>query len=77
MKLERMFKNILHYSHNELVYCVEIIREKRASALQASANFDVAPNKRSRSTAPALNAAEKAILKSLGLSLKDLKSLSA
>lgn len=80
MRLERMYQNILLLDFEELVAKVENDSIKRDNALKAAmTNFDISaaiPRKtRTKEPAIQMSAEEKAVMKSLGLSLKDMMAL--
>lgn len=72
MRLEKMFKNVLSYSYDELLEHIEKVNRVRSERLQAMSKIDV-PEKKISSNK--LSDSDKAILKALGLSMKDLKGL--
>jgi phage I-like protein len=77
MRLENMRINVLSLTHEALVASVEEARIKRVNDIQSMSNFDFdgeKPAKR-KTGVPVLSAEEKAILKSLGLTAKDLKAM--
>lgn len=72
MKLNQMYTNILDISFEALVHKVEQESEQRKNfILQSMTKIDGADKKVSTK----LNESEKAILKALGLSMKDIKML--
>lgn len=71
MKLHQMYHNVLNYSLEALIAKVEEDSVKRATLLaQSMQNNYISPKQSSR-----LSDQEKAILKALGLSMKDVKAL--
>jgi hypothetical protein len=71
MKLNQMFTNVLNLTFDDLVIKVEQDSERRTiSITSAMSKIDVAPTTKAR-----LSDQEKAILKALGLSMKDVKAL--
>ena len=70
MKLNQMYRNVLTYTMEELVAKIEEDSIVRAERIQSMSKIDASGAKKAR-----LDDAEKAILKSLGLSMKDIKSL--
>jgi len=68
MKLEMMFKNVLDYSYEDLLVSIEERNKIRSQRIQAMSKNDVPEKKVS---ANKLSDGDKAILKALGLSMKD------
>jgi hypothetical protein len=73
-----MYHNVLNYSLEALTAKVDEDSERRRAALaEATSKNDVTPKTRAGSSAQKLSDQEKAILKALGLSMKDVKALAA
>lgn len=73
MKLHQMYQNILNLDINTIAIKVEKESVVRSAAISAVSKNDNAPKEKSNSMR--LSAEEKAVLKALGLTQKDLKSL--
>jgi hypothetical protein len=71
MRLEQLYTNVLDISSDELLILVEQNALRRASILSEKSKIDTTSSRVSISLSPQ----EKSILKALGLSLKDIKTL--
>ena len=74
MRLQDMYPNVLTYTLEELIEKVERDNLKRAARLEEMTNIAVSERKRAPSSST-LTPQEKAILKALGLTMKDVKAL--
>jgi tetrahydromethanopterin S-methyltransferase subunit H len=70
MKLEQMYRNVLDMNFAELELKVMADSDIRARMIAATSKNDIAVSSKTR-----LSDQEKAILKSLGLNMKTVKSL--
>jgi hypothetical protein len=75
MRLEQMYQNVLSLDFNALVLKVEQDSIKRDRMLQEVTKIDATPSRKSGEAKLKLSDEDKSILKALGLSMKDIKTL--
>ena len=78
MRLGQMYHNVLNYSLEALTAKVEEESVVRRAALdRVTSKNDTTPKSRAASSVNKLSDQEKAILKALGLSMRDVKALAS